>query len=277
MKIGISLPVREMANDLSAIRDFAQAAEELGLTHLRVPDQVFRKNSGHLHEPMMLLSYMAAVTSKIELVPSVIVLPARQTVLFAKQATELDRLSQGRLRVGIGVGGSREEYQSLGVDFHRRGRRCSEQMSLLKRLWAGESISEPGQFDEIPPDVTLDPLPTNKSIPMWIGGAGVPSESVRKRIGELADGWFVLCDPEQFPGVRDSIYQHAVACGRDSNELGMEAGVAVVGPRQAEWQDRVKGWQAQGLTHLCLRTLGGGLDVHEHIPAMRRAAEDLLL
>ncbi|MCE2407720.1 MAG: LLM class flavin-dependent oxidoreductase, partial [Pseudomonadales bacterium] len=82
MKVGISLPVREMRDDLSAIKDFAQAADELGLTHLRVPDQIFRKNSGHLHEPMMLLSYIAAVTSNIELVPSVIVLPARQTVLF---------------------------------------------------------------------------------------------------------------------------------------------------------------------------------------------------
>ena len=98
-----------MRNDLIAIRDFAQTAEELGLTHLRVPDQVFRHNSGHLHEPMMLLSYIAAITEKIELVPSVIVLPARQTVLFAKQATQLDVLSNGRVRLGIGVGGNREE------------------------------------------------------------------------------------------------------------------------------------------------------------------------
>lgn len=275
MKIGISLPVREMADDLLAIRDFAQAAEELGLTHLRVPDQIFRKSSGHLHEPMMLLSYIAGITSRIELVPSVIVLPARQTVLFAKQATELDRLSEGRLRLGIGVGGSREEYQSLGMDFHHRGRRCSEQMALLKRLWRGDSIEDSGRYDDISTGVSLDPLPTNKSIPMWIGGAGVPSEPVRKRIGELADGWFVLCDPDQFSGVRDGINQYAEAAGRDSGKLGMEAGVAVVGPRQAEWRDRIKGWESQGLTHICLRTLGGGLGVAEHIPTMRAAVAEL--
>ena len=158
MKIGISLPVREMRNDLTAIKDFAQAAEDLGLTHLRVPDQIFRKNSGHLHEPMMLLSYIAAVTSKIELVPSVIVLPARQTVLFAKQAAQLDVLSEGRVRLGIGVGGSAEEYRSQGEDFHHRGRRCSEQMALLQRLWRGESIDAPGRYDDIAPDVYLDPI-----------------------------------------------------------------------------------------------------------------------
>ena len=99
MKIGVSLPVREMAGDLMAIRDFAQTAEGLGLTHLRVPDQIMRPGSGELHEPMMMLAYIAAVTSKIELVPSVIILPVRQTVHFAKQAAELDGLGEHGLAV----------------------------------------------------------------------------------------------------------------------------------------------------------------------------------
>ncbi len=271
MKIGISLPVREMRDDLIAMRDFAQAADDLGLTHLRVPDQVFRRNSGHLHEPMMLLSYIAAVTTKIELVPSVIVLPARQTVLFAKQSAELDRLSGGRVRLGIGVGGSVEEYESMGIDFRQRGRRCSEQMALLKQLWCGESIGASTKYDAITSEVFLDPLPVQQPIPMWIGGAGVPSEPVRRRIGTLADGWFVLCDPSQFPEVRDSINAHAVEAGRAPEDLGMEAGVAVVGPRKDEWQERVSGWQDLGLTHLCLRTLGGGIGVSDHIPTMRDA------
>ena len=275
MKIGISLPVREMRDDMIAIKDFAQAAEDLGLKHLRVPDQVFRRNSGHLHEPMMLLSYIAAVTSKIELVPSVIVLPARQTVLFGKQAAELDRLSGGRVRLGIGVGGSTEEYESMGANFRRRGRRCSEQMALLKQLWRGESTQNGTTYDSISPDVYLDPLPIQQPIPMWIGGAGVPSESVRRRIGTLADGWFVLCDPSQFPEVRDSINSYAVEAGRSPSDLGMEAGVAVVGPRQHEWQERLTGWKELGLTHLCLRTLGGGIDVADHVPTMRRAVEEL--
>lgn len=264
-----------MRNDLSAIKDFAQAAEGLGLEHLRVPDQVFRKNSGHLHEPMMLLSYIAAVTSKIELVPSVIVLPARQTVLFAKQAAELDVLSEGRLRLGIGVGGSTEEYQSLGVNLRTRGRRCSEQMALLKQLWQGESIQEAGRFDNVSPDVYIDPLPVQRPIPMWIGGAGVPSDPVRKRIGELADGWFVLCNPDQFQGISDTVAAYAKSAGRDPSAIGTEASVAVVGPLQHEWQDRIRGWEARGVERICLRTLGGGLELAEHVPTMQKAAAEL--
>lgn len=126
MKFGVSLPVRELENDLAAIRDFAQTAEGLGLSHLRVPEQIIRPKSGHLHESMMILSYVAAVTESIELAPSVVILPARQTALFAKQAAELDVLSNGRVRLGIGVGGSKEEYEALGVDFHTRGKRCDE-------------------------------------------------------------------------------------------------------------------------------------------------------
>ena len=128
MRIGVSLPVRELEDDLGAIKDFAQTAEALGYTHLRVPDQVLRQGNRHLHEPMMLLAWVAAVTEAIELVPSVIVLPSRQTALFAKQAAELDRLSGGRLRLGIGVGGSADEYEALGQDFSTRGRRCDEQL-----------------------------------------------------------------------------------------------------------------------------------------------------
>lgn len=274
MRIGISLPVREMRNDLVAIRDFAQAAEGLGLTHLRVPDQVFRENSGHLHEPMMLLSYIAAITNAIELVPSVIVLPARQTVLFAKQAAELDVLSNGRVRLGIGVGGNPEEYESLGEDFHVRGRKCDEQLELLKRLWSSQSVEIRGKYHTISRGA-LDPLPKQQPIPMWIGGASVPSEPVLRRIATYADGWFVLCSPDQFDGVKSSISRYAAESGRDSDEIGCEAGVAVVGSREAEWRQRVQGWREKGLTHLCLRTLGGGLSINEHVPKMQEIVNQL--
>lgn len=274
MRVGISLPVREMRNDLIALRDFAQTAEGLGLTHLRVPDQVFRHNSGHLHEPMMLLSYIAAITEKIELVPSVIVLPARQTVLFAKQATELDVLSSGRVRLGIGVGGNREEYEALGENFRTRGRRCSEQIALLKQLWQGGENEYNGEFDQIQSGA-LDPLPIRKSIPIWIGGAGVPSQPVINRIGEYADGWFVLCSPDEFQGVKESIGTAAEKTGRNPTSIGTEAGVAVVGAREHEWKSRVEGWQELGLTHLCLRTLGGGLDIPQHQAKMVESVHEL--
>ncbi len=274
MHIGVSLPVREMGNDLTAIRDFAQAAEELGLTHLRIPDQIMRPGSGHLHEPMMLLSYLAAITSTIELVPSVIILPVRQTVHFAKQAAELDSLSGGRVRLGIGVGGSEEEYQYLNMDFNNRGKRCDEQMVLLKKLWTEEDIDFQGDFHTIS-GARLNPLPHQKPIPMWIGGRAIPSTPVVRRIAQHSDGWFVLCSPEEINQVRDAVFTEAEKAGRRPDEFGQEAGVAVVGPREAEWQSRVSNWSAMGLTHLCLRTLGGDLSVSQHLTTLKRVMNEI--
>jgi len=270
MKIGISLPVRELRNDVGAIVAFAQQAEELGLTHLRVPDQVLRPGGGHLHEPLTLLAFLAGVTKRIELVPSVIVLPSRQTALVAKQAAEIDVLSGGRLRLGIGVGRSEEEYTAMGVDFADRGARCDEQLQLLRQLWTQEQVSFDGRFHTVQAS-GLNPMPVQRPIPVWIGAGGVPIKRIRRRIGRHADGWFVLCTPEQYPEIRDEIAGHASDADRDPSSIGAEAGVAVVGPRQAEWRDRVAGWRAAGLSHLCLRTLGGELDAQGHLDTMREA------
>lgn len=268
MRVGISLPVRELGNDLGAIRAFAQAADELGCTHLRVPDQVLRPGSGDLHEPMMLLAYVAAVTQRIELVPSVIVAPSRQTVLLAKQAAELDILAGGRMRLGIGVGGSREEYAALGMAFNTRGTRVEEQIDLLQALWTQDAVDFDGRWETVR-GVGLKPLPVQRPIPIWIGARAEPAPRIRRRIGRQADGWFVLCSPEQFPEVKADIDAAATVAGRDPAAIGMEAGVAVVGPREAEWRDRVRGWHAAGLTHLCLRTLGGGLEGDAHLAKMQ--------
>jgi probable F420-dependent oxidoreductase len=263
-----------MENDLGAIKAYSQLAEALGLTHLRVPDQVIRPGSGHLHEPLTLMAYIAAITETIELVPSVIVLPSRQTALVAKQAAEIDVLSGGRLRLGIGVGGSEDEYRALGADFHTRGARCDEQLELLNLLWTQETVEFNGRFDQIS-GAGLNPLPVQRPIPIWIGARGVPSAPVVQRIGRHASGWFVLCDPVQFPDVSGSINEAAKAAGRSPEAIGTEAGVAVVGPREAEWKPRVKGWRETGLTHLCLRTLGGGLDARQHLDKLREAVDQL--
>lgn len=264
MKLGVSLPVREMKNDLGAIRAYAELAEALGLTHLRVPDLVMRPDSGHLHEPLMLLAWVAAFTRTIQLCPSVIVLPARQTVLLAKQVAELDVLSNGRLRLGIGVGASSEQYQALGQDFHTRGARCDEQLTLLDALLTRDSVSFEGRWDRVD-GMGIDPLPVQRHIPIWYGGTSVPGESVVRRIGRFADGWFVLCSPERYPDVKGRIDAAAEAAGRSPAAIQTEAGVAVVGPREAEWQQRVAHWRDVGLDYVCLRTLGGGLSPQQHL------------
>jgi len=267
LRIGVSLPVRELKDDLAAIRDFAALAEELGFTHLRIPEQIVRKASGHLHEPLTLLAYLAACTREIELVPSVLVLPARQTALVAKQAAEIDHLSGGRLRLGIGVGGSRREYQALGQDFATRGRRCTEQMQLLKRLWTEPELSFDGEFDQLS-KVGIDPLPIQRPIPMWIGGASTPSEPVMRRIGEHADGWFALCAPGEFPAIQQRIERFAKDAGRDPAGIGAESGLGIHGRSVSEWLEILDERKQGGVSHLCMRTLGGDLDADGHLEAL---------
>ena len=274
MRIGVSLPVREMADDLGAIREFAQAADELGLAHLRVPDQVIRPDSGPLHEPLSLLSYIAGLTKRIELVPSVIIAPLRQTALLARQTAELDVLSQGRLRLGIGVGISQPEYSAMGVDFHTRGARCDEQLALLHELWAKPVVNFSGRFDTIHNN-GINPRPASAKIPVWIGARSLPGEAVVRRIGKWASGWFVLAAPADYPHVKARIDAAALANDRSVDDIGTEAGVAVVGPRESEWQARVEQWRKLGLTHLCLRTLGGGLSPAQHLPRLQQAIDEL--
>ena len=274
MKIGVSLPVRELGPDIAAIVEFARLAEDLGFSHLRIPDQVIREKPVYAHEPLTLLCYIAAVTRTIELVPSIIVTPSRQTVLLAKQAAELDVLSGGRLRLGIGVGSNELEYQLLGEDFSTRGARADEQIKLLKDLWTSQAVEFRGAWHHIQ-GAGISPLPVQGHIPLWIGARPLPAATVRQRIGQHADGWFVLASPDQFDGLKADIDAFAQQAGRDPQIIGTEAGVAVIGPRQAEWKGRVRGWHTKGLTHLCLRTLGGGLDAKGHLSTLRQAATEL--
>lgn len=274
MKIGVSLPVRELRNDIPAIVAFAQLAEQLGFTHLRVPDQILRPNNRHLHEPLTLMAYLAALTKKIELTPSVIILPVRQTILVAKQAAEIDILSGGRLRLGIGVGGSEEEYHFMRENYKTRGKKCDEQMKLLKALWSKESVKFSGEWHNIP-EAGINPLPIQRPIPMWIGARASPNQAVINRIGTLSDGWFVLCSPEEFPKINIKIHDAAQKVGRNPKEIGTEAGVAVVGAREHEWQSRVKGWKRMGLSHLCIRTLGGSLSSKQHLDKLQEISKEL--
>lgn len=274
MKIGISLPVRELKDDLGAIKEFAQAADGLGYTHLRVPEVILRPGGGYMHEPLTLLAFVAGITRDIELVPSVIILPSRQTVLVAKQVAELDVLSEGRIRLGVGVGGSQEEYTALGANFAIRGDRCEEQIQLLKRLWTEDTVNFAGKWDTVS-GAGLNPLPIQRPVPIWIGASALPIPRIRRRVGGVADGWFVLCPPEEYPFVQADILRAAKDNGRRPEEIGTEAGVAVVGSRESEWRDRVIGWQKLGLTHLCLRTLGGNLDAKGHLRTMERVYHEV--
>ena len=212
MQVGATIPITDFGADFGALRDFVQAAEDLGYTRLRMLDHVLGANpqfhpevprfaythESYIHEPLTLMGYLAAITSKVELVTAILILPQRQTALVAKQAAEVDVLSGGRLRLGIGVGWNPVEYEALGEDFHNRGRRCEEQIAVLNELWTKEVVNFEGHWHKIT-HAGINPLPVQRPIPIWIGAGGsaspIPPRRVIRRIGRMADGWFPSFTP----------------------------------------------------------------------------------
>ena len=141
MTYGTTLPQREFKNEVEPIKEFVLGVESLGLGYLRVADQVIVPKRGGFHEPLMLLSHLAAITERLQMVPSVLVAPSRQTALLAKQSVELNDLSAGRLRLGLGLGGNEREYQAMGKSLSRRAERLEEQIKLLRELWTRDHIN----------------------------------------------------------------------------------------------------------------------------------------
>jgi probable F420-dependent oxidoreductase len=162
MRFGAVFPQTEIGADPIAVRDFAQAAEALGYDHLLVFDHVTGVNAERadwdgiythrhmFHEVLTLLAYLAGITSRIELATGIIILPQRQTVLVAKQAAEVDVLSRGRLRLGIGIGWNAFEDEALGENFHDRGHRSEEQIAVMRALWTQDIVNFDGEWHKTP-------------------------------------------------------------------------------------------------------------------------------
>jgi probable F420-dependent oxidoreductase len=285
MRVGVTFPQTELGGDAGAVRAYAEGVEELGYRHILVYDHVVgadpKVHTGWngpydvhttFHEPFVLYGYLAAVTRSLELVTGVIILPQRQTALVAKQAAEVDLLSGGRLRLGIGVGWNAVEYEALGEDFGSRGKRSAEQIALLRRLWTEQSVTFDGEFDKIT-GAGLAPLPVQRPIPVWIGAASPPGY---KRAGRLADGWFPMMGPgPALDEARTVVERAAVAAGRDPASIGMEGRVDWSGDVDAVIE-RLKQWAEAGATHVSVNTMGAGLKtVDDHLAALSRAAESL--
>src|SRR3954454_14786678 len=198
MQIGVVLPQTELGGDVGALREYAQGVEALGYAHVLAYDHVVGADPEHyrgwsgpydvnttFHEPLVTFGFLAGIT-KLELVTGVVILPQRQTVLVAKQAAEVALLSEGRFRLGVGIGWNHVEYESLGADFRTRGRRLEEQVGLLRRLWTEQSVTFQGEFDSVTA-AGIAPMPIQRPIPVWFGGS---RPRAYERIGRLADGWF---------------------------------------------------------------------------------------
>jgi len=292
VKIGVVFPQTEIGADAGAVRAYAQRVAELGFSHVLAYDHVLGADPAvhrgwdgpydidtTFHEPMVLFGYLAGLMSaapaSLELVTGIIILPQRQTALVAKQAAEVDLLTGGRFRFGIGLGWNAVEYEALGKDFTDRGRRVEEQVELLRRLWTERSVTFEGGYERVT-GAGLAPLPVQRPIPVWFGGQ---SRRAYIRAGRLADGWFPQMQPgPQLDEARAMVTEAAVEAGRDPAALGMDGRVSW-GADGAEGVARaVAQWRGSGATHVSVNTMGAGLaSVDGHLAALTETAGALNL
>lgn len=283
MRVGVVFPQTEFGGDPGAVRAYGERVEELGYTHILAYDHVVGADPAvhtgwggpydvhtTFHEPLVMFGYLAAITESVELVTGVVILPQRQTVLVAKQAAEVDLLSRGRLRLGVGIGWNAVEYQALGEDFGNRGKRSGEQIELLRRLWTEQSVSFDGTFHQVT-GAGLAPLPVQRPIPVWIGAASEPGY---RRAGRLADGWFPMMAPgPQLDDARAVVDAAAVNAGRDPGGIGMEGRVSYRGDIDAVGA-ALTAWAGAGASHVSINTMSAGLgSVDRHLGVLAEIAE----
>lgn len=279
MKIGVVFPQSEIGSDPAVIKDFAQAVESLGYSHLlaydhvlgAVPEREPRLTGPYthetlFHEPFVLFGFLAAHTQRIELVTGIIILPQRQTALVAKQAAEVDILSGGRLRLGVGTGWNYVEYDALNENFHNRGKRQEEQVELLRKLWAEPVVDFSGKWHRID-RAGLKPLP-GRRIPIWFGGN---DERVFERAARLGDGLIPQFPPNDAgKATLEHINALLAKNGRSRADFGIEAQLNyAAGPEK--WAAHADSWRQLGADYVCVRTMNAGLETpQDHIDAIRR-------
>jgi len=288
MNIGVVFPQVEIGQDPAVIRDYAQAVEAMGYTHILAFDHVLGANPDRpggwkgpythrhvFHEPFVLFGFLAAVTQRVELVTGIVILPQRQTALVAKQAAAVDVLSRGRLRLGVGVGWNPVEFEALGENFKNRGKRVEEQIAVMRALWTKELVTFEGQWHRIT-DAGINPLPHRRPIPIWMGGE---SEVVLRRAARLADGWMPHFRPSaEAQAIVDRLHGDIKAAGRDPSQFGIEGRLALSQVPPEQRAKELAGWRAmRGITHLCVHTVGLDLtSPGDHVKALEQLKKDVL-
>jgi probable F420-dependent oxidoreductase len=244
MKLSVEFPSVSYREGPEAVRRFARTVEQIGYDHIDVFDHVVM---GHpmdgrppgpynaampILEALMLLSHVAAVTTRVTLGTEVLVLPQRQPALVAKQVSTLDTLSGGRVRLGVGVGWQESEYEALGEAFRTRGARMDEAIALLRTYWGEAQVTSDGKHYPTTLMAMEPKPPQGRRLPIWIGGS---SETALRRVGRLGDGWLAsrVTDADDARRTIDVIHRHAAAAGRDPVAIGLQSMVAPP-PRDAE-------------------------------------------
>jgi probable F420-dependent oxidoreductase len=278
-KIGTTFPQTTIGNDPVAIRDFAQAIEGAGYDYLIAYEHIvgadqsrfdeagkFRPdnsgvtftNDAPWHDLMTLFAFMSAHTTKLEFASSVVMLPQRQTVLAAKQMAELDILSGGRCRFGVGIGWNFTEYEALNEDWDTRTEKMEDQLVLLKRLWTEHTFTHQTQFHHLD-RVGINPRP-EKPLPIWYAGSA--RNVVLKRAAQYCDGWTSLLIPPEEPRMAVArLHKHLREAGKDPAAFGIEGRTSAIsresgaGPHELQaWKDSTRLWTELGATHIGVST-----------------------
>lgn len=284
-------PHSELAHDAQELKAFVQAVEDAGFDYLAIPEHILGADAttrpgwkgpydttDTWREIFVILGYMAAFTTSLELVPSILVLPQRQTALVAKQAAEVDILTGGRLRLGVASGWNAPEFEALGSTFPDRGARIEEQIHVLRRFWTEEVVSFQGRFHTID-RVGLHPLPVQRPIPIWLGGAvkrfpalgRLSPGRVLNRIAALGDGWITSNnDPmDHIAASFAALRERARELGRDPDQIGMQASLMVA--REVDPADvlaRFRELADVGATHVTFETRNVGRTLGEHLDSI---------
>jgi len=298
MQLGAAMPLVDIGGAPPAVRDFAQAAEALGYHHLAGTDHVIgvnvasrpgwgnRNTSADLfHDPFVLFGFLAACTARIGFSTQVLILAQRQAVLVAKQAACLDVLCEGRFRLGVGIGWNEAEFVALNENFRDRGRRSEEQVAVMQALWAEPHVTFRGRWHTVE-DAGINPLPTRRAIPVWLGGH---HDATLRRIARFGEGWMMLAYPPDASARAEieKLRSYVHAEGRDPASVGIEVWVSTAAGGAAEWREEFRFWQALGVTHVTLnstfgryhhqRIAGRSMDAHvAALEAYRNAVADLL-
>jgi probable F420-dependent oxidoreductase len=242
--------------------------EELGFDHLLAYDHVLgavhagraRQLSGPytehdpFHDPFVMFAYLAGITERIQFATGVLVLPQRQSALVARQAADVDLLSGGRLRLGVGIGWNHVEYEALGQDFGTRGARQEEQIELLRRLFTEPVVDFSGRFDRID-RASLVPKP-GRSIPIWLGGS---SEAAFDRAARLADGFIFFGATDQTVDSWQRLRQRVLDHGRSIEDFGADCVVRPDNGGVDAIPAAIDAWREAGGTHVSVVTMGLGL------------------
>jgi len=289
VKLGVAFSASDLGCAPGVLREFALLAEEIGYDDLMLPDHVLGVNvasrpewgarntsADAFHDPFVAFGFLAGVCRKIGFSTQVLILAQRQAALVAKQAANVDVLSEGRFRLGIGVGWNEAEFVGLNENFHDRGRRSVEQIEVMQALWAADHVDFKGKWHTIP-DAGINPRPASGRVPVWFGGH---MDVTLRRIARLGDGWMMNVHPPGEAALADfaTLRRYTEEAGRDPDSVGIEIWTSMGAGAEEDWRREFRFWKDAGVRRVTMNPTFnrnhhrriGGRDFAAHEAAIRR-------